>query len=89
MGAPFKENKCSLQFMKKNLQVLQLFLDPDLDLDRDGWPTLLAVDLWRCSPLHRAAESGKTEVCFDFFLGWIGCEDRKVGESYWKFWFVD
>jgi len=45
-----------------HLKVLQLFLDPDLDLDRDGWPTLLAVDLWRCSPLHRAAESGKTEV---------------------------
>eukprot|EP00435_Cladocopium_sp_Y103_P009427 s1091_g2.t1 len=47
-------------------QVLQLLLDPQqpelLDLDRDAWPSALALDLWRCSPLHRAAERGRSEV---------------------------
>lgn len=68
-GSTFQRKQMLTPIYDKNLQVLQLFLDPHLDLNRDGWPTLLAVDLWRCSPLHRAAESGKTEVCFDFFLG--------------------
>lgn len=47
-------------------KVLQLLLEPQhpelLDLNRDAWPTALAVDLWRCSPLHRAAERGRSEV---------------------------
>lgn len=61
-----KATALHLAAQEGHLEVLQLLLEPQhpelLDLNRDAWPTALAVDLWRCSPLHRAAERGRSEV---------------------------
>lgn len=61
-----KATALHLAAQEGHLEVLQLLLEPQhpelLELNRDAWPTALAVDLWRCSPLHRAAERGRSEV---------------------------